>query len=85
MFAPAILNWGIYHQHGYIAHYMWATAVGYIIVLVIASRPGATSKKDPHNPDVDSLFVTMSYILAGAYAGAVHSVGCVVLSEIWLG
>lgn len=82
MFAPAILNWGTYHEHGYIAHYMWATAMGYIIVLVIASRPGATSKKDPQNPDVDSTYVSMSYMLAGAYAAAVHAVGHIILTEI---
>lgn len=74
MFAPAFLNWGTYHEHGYIAHYMWATALGYIIVLVIASRPGATSEKDPKNPDVDATFVSASYVVAGTYAAAVHLV-----------
>ncbi len=74
MFAPAILDWGTYHEHGYIVHYMWATALGYILVLVIASRPGATSRKDPDNPDVDSVFVILSYMLTGAYAAAVHAV-----------
>ena len=74
MFAPAILGWGTYHEHGYVAHYMWATALGYIIVLVLASRPGATSKKDPDNPDIDSVFVSLSYMLTGAYAAAVHVV-----------
>jgi len=53
---------------------MWATALGYILVLVIASRPGATSRKDPDNPDVDSVFVILSYMLTGAYAAAVHAV-----------
>lgn len=69
MFAPAILNWGTYEH-------------GYTIVLVIASRPGSTSKKDPQNPDVDSTYVSMAYVLAGAYAAAVHAVGRVTLTEI---
>lgn len=73
-FAPAMLKWGTYHEHGYVAHYLWATVLGYIIVLTIASRPGATSKKDPKNPDVDSIYVSMSYILAGIYAATVHAV-----------
>ena len=74
MFAPATFKWGTYHEHGYVAHYMWVTALGYLIVLIIASRPCATSKKDPNNPDVDSIYVSMSYILAGIYAAAVHAV-----------
>ena len=82
MFAPAILNWGTYNEHGYISHYIWVTAVGYTIVLVIASRPGSTSKKDPQNPDVESTYVSMAYVLAGAYAAAVHAVGRVTLTKI---
>lgn len=74
LFVPAILNWGTFHEHGYIAHYMWAAPMGYATVLIIASRPGATSRKDPKNPDVDSELVSMSYILAGVYAAAVHMV-----------
>ncbi|KAL8723273.1 MAG: hypothetical protein Q9225_000395 [Loekoesia sp. 1 TL-2023] len=84
MFAPAFLNWGTYHEHGYIAHYMWATALGYIIVLVIASRPGATSKKDPKNPDIDSTFVSVSYLLAGFYAAAVHAVRDLSFSRLFI-
>ena len=74
MFAPAQLNWGTYYEHGYIAHYLWVTALGYLLVLVLASRPGATSMKDLKNPDVDSVFVTASYILAGLFAAVVHMV-----------
>ncbi|KAL8969811.1 MAG: hypothetical protein Q9183_001818, partial [Haloplaca sp. 2 TL-2023] len=74
MFAPARLDWGTYYEHGYIAHYLWVTAVGYLLVLVLASRSGATSTKDPKNPDVDSVFVTASYILAGLFAAVVHTV-----------
>ncbi|KAL9583752.1 MAG: hypothetical protein Q9203_004943 [Teloschistes exilis] len=73
IFVPAALNWGPHHEHGGIAHYMWVTAVGYLLVLVVASRPGATSKKDPKNPDVDWIFVTISYILAGTWSAAVHA------------
>ena len=74
MFGPAMLNWGTHHEHGYVAHYMWVTATGYLLVLIIASRPGATSKKDPKNPDVDSVYVSTAYALAGIYAAAVHMV-----------
>ena len=74
LFAPAVLGWDTHRMHGYIAHYMWATATGYVGVLFIASRPGATSEKDPKNPDIDSTLVSISYLLSGAYAGAVHLV-----------
>lgn len=74
LFGPAILGWGTYHEHGYIAHYMWAAPLGYASVLVIASRPGATSTKDSNNPDADSELITMSYMLAGVYSAAVHVV-----------
>ena len=74
MFVPAVLDWGTYHEHGYVAHYMWATALGYIVVLVIASRPGAGAAQDPKNPDGSSRFITSSYLHAGAYASVVHMV-----------
>ena len=74
MFAPAVLDWGTYHEHGYVAHYMWATALGYIIVLVIASRPGAGAAQNPKNTDGYSGFITWSYLLTGVYAAAVHLV-----------
>ncbi|KAL8921986.1 MAG: hypothetical protein Q9208_005440 [Pyrenodesmia sp. 3 TL-2023] len=74
LFGPAILGWGTYHEHGYIAHYMWAAPLGYASVLVIASRPGATSTKEANSPDADSELITMSYMLAGVYSAAVHVV-----------
>lgn len=82
MFAPAFLNWGTYHEHGYLAHYTWVTALGYILVLVVASRPGATSKKDPKNPDIDSISVTMSYMLAGTYSAVVHVVWYIIPAQM---
>lgn len=74
LFGPASLGWGTHHEHGYIAHYMWAAPLGYASVLVLASRPGATSRKNPDNPDAESELITMSYMIAGVYAAAIHVV-----------
>ena len=71
LFAPAALNYPVESQHASISLFS-ATPLFLVAILVIASRPGATSLKDPKNPDIDAPYIIGSFVIAGLYGAAVH-------------
>ena len=71
LFVPAMLNYPIEAQHGYIALFS-ATPLFMVAVLFVASRPGAGSEKNVQDPDIYKPYIVTSFYTAGAISAAVH-------------